>query len=163
MNGEDLAPACIRRARVQRHGAGFTLVELITILAVMAILLAVAVPRFFDRLAFEERGFYDQSVAALRYAQRVAIAERRSVFVDIAASRLRLCYDALCGTPLREPGSAAPYDIGTPDGVSLAPAANFSFNGLGQTSLAANLVVTVGGADNRTFTVQSETGYVLVP
>lgn len=163
MNGEDLALAFVRRVHVQRHRTGFTLVELITVLAVMAILLAVAAPRFFNRLSFEERGFYVQSVAALRYAQRVAIAERRGVFVDIAANRLRVCYDALCGTPVREPGSGAAYDLATPDGVSLAPAASFSFNGLGQPSLAANLVVTVGGADNRSFTVQSETGYVLVP
>jgi len=163
MNGEDLAPAFDCRAPVRRHLAGFTLVELITILAVVAILAAVAAPRLFTRLSFEERGFYDQSVSAIRYAQRVAIAERRNVFVDVAANRLRLCYDALCGTLVRDPGTNAAYDIGTPEGVSLAPATNFSFNGLGQPSLAANLAVTVGGADNRSFTVQLETGYVLVP
>ncbi|MDT3737857.1 MAG: prepilin-type N-terminal cleavage/methylation domain-containing protein [Denitratisoma sp.] len=157
MNGGDLAG--VRRHRT----AGFTLVELITIMVVAAILAAVAAPRFFTRLSFEERGFYDQSVAAIRYAQRVAIAERRNVFVVMEANRLRLCYDAACVAGVREPGAGNAYDIGTPDGVGLDTTATFSFNGLGQPSLAANMVVTVTGQDNRTFTVQQETGFVATP
>ncbi len=166
MNGEDLARDPIRRAHIPWHrAAGFTLVELITILVVAAILAAVAAPRFFTRLSFEERGFYDQSVAAIRYAQRVAIAERRNVFVLIEANRLRLCYTVACtaGTEVREPGSNGAYDISTPDGVGLDTTATFSFNGLGQPSIAANLAVTVTGQDNRAFTVQRETGYVATP
>lgn len=157
MNGGDLA-------RIRRHrAAGFTLVELITIMVVAAILAAVAAPRFFTRLSFEERGFYDQSVAAVRYAQRVAIAERRNVFVVMEANRLRLCYDNLCGTAVREPGSGGAYDIGTPDGVGLSTVTTFSFNGLGQPSIVAHLAVTVTGQDNRSFTVQQETGFVATP
>lgn len=164
MNGKDLARDVLRRGCVrQRLEEGFTLVELITILVVAAILAAVAAPRFFTRLSFEERGFYDQSVAALRYAQRVAIAERRNVFVVMEANRIRLCYDGACGAAVRDPGASNAYDIGTPDGVALDTVATFSFNGLGQPSLAANLVVTVTGQDNRTFTVQRETGYVATP
>jgi MSHA pilin protein MshC len=157
MNGGDLAG--VRRRRT----AGFTLVELITIMVVAAILAAVAAPRFFTRLSFEERGFYDQSVAAIRYAQRVAIAERRNVFVVMEANRLRLCYDAACVAGVREPGAGNAYDIGTPDGVGLDTTTTFSFNGLGQPSIAANLAVTVTGQDNRAFTVQQETGFVATP
>lgn len=166
MNRRDQARSPGRRAPVPWPGAaGFTLVELITVLAVAAILAAVAAPRFFNRLSFEERGFYDQSVAAVRYAQRVAIAERRSVFVVIGANFLLLCYDAACsaGMKVRDPGAGSDYALNTPDGVTLAPVSTFSFDGLGRPSLAAALTVTVGGADNRMFTVQTETGYVLVP
>jgi MSHA pilin protein MshC len=153
-----------RRARIPiRRAGGFTLVELITILVVVAILAAVAAPRFFTRLSFEERGFYDQSVASIRYAQRVAIAERRNVFVVMEANRIRLCYDGACGAAVRDPGSNNAYDINTPDGVGLDTTTTFSFNGLGQPSIVANLVVTVTGQDNRTFTLQRETGYVAIP
>lgn len=168
MNSEGLARDAFRRVFVHQYRtAGFTLVELITVLMVAAILAAVAAPRFFSRQAFEERGFYDQSVAAIRYAQRVAIAERRNVFVVIEANRLRLCYDGACAGVVRDPGSNSAYDINTPGGVSLVPvlvppaaAVTFSFNGLGQPSLANGLTVTVTGADNRQFVVQRETGYV---
>lgn len=168
MNGEVLAREPFRRVRLpRRRTAGFTLVELVTILVVAAILAAIAAPRFFNRLSFEERGFRDQSIAAVRYAQRVAIAERRNVFVVIGENQLQLCYDAGCATPLLNPGMGTAFDITTPDGVSLAPEGTISFNGLGQPAavlpLTLPLTVTVGGADNMTFIVQQETGYVLQP
>ena len=165
-SGDGPARPAIGRVQARSVRAnGFTLVELITILAVVAILAAVAVPRFFSRQSFEERGFYDQSVATLRYAQRVAIAERRNVFVVMEPNRIRLCYTGACdpGTAVRDPGSNNAYDINSPDGVGLDTTTTFSFNGLGQPSIAANLVVTVTGQDNRTFTVQQETGFVATP
>lgn len=170
----ELACNASRRARMPiGRTAGFTLVELVTILVVAAILAAVAAPRFFSRQAFEERGFYDQVLATLRYAQRVAIAERREVCVVLTASTVSLSLNpsttsgAACSAAVNDPGSSTPYAIAVPAGLTLvlAPAGSFRFNGLGQPvdnagAPLGNQAITLTGSDTRTLTVWGQTGYV---
>ncbi|WP_101481745.1 Tfp pilus assembly protein FimT/FimU [Janthinobacterium sp. 61] len=81
------------RGRQQR---GFTLVELIAVLVVGGILAAVAMPRFFQQDSFDARSFADQNVSMLRYAQKLAIAQNRPVFVLLNGSRIALCFSAAC-------------------------------------------------------------------
>ncbi|MGB6054110.1 MAG: type II secretion system protein, partial [Burkholderiaceae bacterium] len=70
--------------------SGFTLVELIAVMIIIAVLAVAAIPRFFERQAFDARGFGDATLAMLRYAQKAAIAERRRVCVDFTASTVSL-------------------------------------------------------------------------
>lgn len=160
---------------------GFTLVELIAIVAVLGVIAAVAAPRFIGRGTFDARAFLDQSQAVVRFAQKVAIAQRRIVYVDIAANRIGACFDPACASHVPPPlaylnanapgGAANPASAhcandanwlcaGAPAGVSLSPAANFSFDGLGRPSFAAPLTITVSGEMTGAFTVERETGYV---
>ena len=53
--------------------AGFTLVELITVMILVGILAVVAIPRMIVR-TFDERGFHDAVKAAVQHARRVAVA-----------------------------------------------------------------------------------------
>lgn len=178
MTCEDLARDPPRRALVQpRWAAGFTLVELITVILLVAILSAVAAPRFMQREAFEERGFFDGTRALLKYAQRLAIAERREVCVTLAAASVALTLNpttipgAACSAAVIAPGgdTAFPtYTITAPAGLVLAfPNAVFRFNALGQPidnatgALLGNQAISLTGSGVRTITVAGETGHVL--
>ncbi|TAF71567.1 MAG: type II secretion system protein, partial [Curvibacter sp.] len=50
--------------------AGFTLVELVMVIVLLGILAVYAVPRMLNSGDFYARGFHDQSMAYLRYAQK---------------------------------------------------------------------------------------------
>ncbi|MBL8441295.1 MAG: type II secretion system protein, partial [Betaproteobacteria bacterium] len=62
---------------MSRRQRGFTLTELLVTLVVAGILIAVALPRWFGDTGFEARKFRDETEAALRLAQKSAIASRR--------------------------------------------------------------------------------------
>lgn len=140
--------------------AGFTLAELVVIIALLGILAAVAGPRFFQASTFQSRGFYDKSVAVVRLAQKTAVAWRRSVFVCVSATQVTAGTAGGCGTPLTYP-SGAPATETAPSGVTLSPVA-FSFDGLGRPSSGATITFTstIAGDPARTITVAAETGYV---
>lgn len=136
---------------------GFTLVELITIMVIVGILAVAAAPRFFDANSFQSRGFNDQVISSLRYAQKVAIAQHRFVCVTIAANTISLAQGATaaCGTPLPNISGAGNYSVAAPNGVTVG-AAVFNFDALGKPS--AGQTITVSG--NTAITVEAETGYV---
>lgn len=67
---------------VRRIG-GFTLIELLVCIVVLAVLAAVAAPRFMDRQPFSERGYAAELAAALRAARNTAIANECDVLFTI--------------------------------------------------------------------------------
>lgn len=141
--------------------AGFTLVELVVIIALLGIVAAVAVPRFFQASTFESRGFYDKAVAVVRLAQKTAVAWRRDVFVCVTASQVTAGTAGGCATPLTYPVSGAPATETAPSGVTLNPV-SFSFDGLGRPSAGVTITFTstIAGDSARSITVAAETGYV---
>ncbi|MCZ2173851.1 MAG: prepilin-type N-terminal cleavage/methylation domain-containing protein, partial [Burkholderiales bacterium] len=152
------------------RATGFTTVELVVTLVIVGILAAIALPRFQDSAAFTQRGFYDEVKAALRYAQKLAIAKRREVCVVFLPAggglpdRLALTFNpgtvagAACTSAVNLPGQSAPYLVNVPTGVTLVLSANFRFNGLGQPTPAPVTVALTGRA--LPITVETETGHV---
>lgn len=147
-----------------RLDSGFTTVELITVIVVLGILAAIAIPRLIGRSAFDERGFFDNLRSAVRFAQKVAVAQRRPVCINVTPASIALQFTAagVCdpANPVLMPGENAPYVIVVPAGVALATGATFFYDGLGSPVPNAAQVFTVSGTSSRSFTVQAETGYV---
>ncbi|WP_295003026.1 GspH/FimT family pseudopilin [uncultured Dechloromonas sp.] len=153
----------MNRMSAGRDG-GFSLVELIVVIVLLGIVAAVAVPRWRGGSGFEERGVRDQVVAALRYAQKSAVAARRTVCVTFSSSPSRVDFNissaypsANCtgGSVLVGPDGTA-LSVLAPGSISFASStASLSFDAAGRASTAAT--VTVAGL---AITVENETGYV---
>ena len=142
---------------------GFTLAELVMVLVIVSVLAVAAMPALFSRLTFDTRRFADQVRAAIQYAQKVAVAQRRNVCVTVTASSLTLTQATVAGAG--EVCTAAVFDVSTgsgfvlntPSSVSLG-AVTIAFDALGQTASAAT--VTVTGDQSIPIDVEAVTGYV---
>ena len=159
--------------RTQR---GFTLAELIIVLVLISILAAVAVPRMFDMEQFSARGTRDFVGASLRYAQKSAIAMRRNVCVQVAATQLRITYagtsgvNQACpaGNTLVNPGNGLPYSDSSnalPAKAPVATPASLIFDAQGRplsapsTPMLSALAISVTGHATP-LTIEPETGTV---
>lgn len=141
---------------------GFTLIELIMVIMTMGILAAVVGPRFFDRKVFDERLFFEETVSAVRYAQKLALASGCLTEVSLGAGGYHLrraanCTSGAFSAEVQGPDGQAPFaSAEVPTGVSVS-ATNFPvvFDSLGRPSSAAS--ASIGAF---TFSVTAETGLV---
>ncbi len=146
---------------------GFTLIELTVVLLLIGILAVAVAPRFANRAAFDERGFVDQVRAAVQFARKSAVAQRRNVCVAVAGSGLSITRaqaagaSAACTVALVDPATGSAFAAIPPAGVSLSPAVNMVFDALGRlASPDATTAITVSGLDVSVVTVERETGHV---
>lgn len=141
---------------------GFTLVELVTIMIIVGILAVFAIPRM-DTGDYHAVEFHDQTVAALRFAQKTAVSHRRLVCVSFPdASTLQLNIEASLKTgacsaaalALLIPGSASNQLHSDSARFTALPAA-LNFDSQGRSGGA---LLEIEGAPP--ITVVAETGYV---
>ena len=147
---------------------GFSLIELVTVIMVVGVLAAVAVPRFVGTDTFASRGFSDEAIGIVRYAQKTAIAWRSDVYVCVTPTRVAAASASGCATPIPHPVSGGTLATNVPSGVSL-PTVEFRFDMAGRPrdaggSLSATITIpvtsTVPGDPVRQIVVEAETGYV---
>lgn len=158
-----------------RGQCGFTLIELIMVIVLMGVLAVVAAPRIFNSNDFYARGFHDETLAYLRYAQKSAIAQRRTVCVAFGAgitgsvtltiaSAAATLNCASAGT-LTGPKGESPVVLNARSGVQYGTVPDsFNFDGLGQPITSAGAAQAtqtfqVTGA-SQFITVETATGYV---
>jgi MSHA pilin protein MshC len=146
---------------------GFTLIELVIVIVLIAILAFVVVPRFNHISTFSCRGFADQTKAAVEYARKAAVAQRRNVCVTfgpgVTITRAgQAGASAVCDGPLIDPATGSAFTISPPSGAILtSTASSHSFNGLGSIATSGNVTITAScDSDTYSFTVERETGYV---
>jgi MSHA pilin protein MshC len=145
---------------------GFTLPELVMTITIIAILGALVGPRLMSGSAFQTRGFYDEAQAVVRFAQKTAIARRRSVTVCVEADKIFAISNANCASPtyLVHPAGGGNLIANSRGGVTLAPTTPFSFDGLGRPTPNPppdiTFTSTVAGDPARKIVIAAETGYV---
>ncbi len=155
-----------------RSGGGFTLVELVVTLIVVAILAVIAIPRLNTR-TFDTVGFYQEVISSMRYAQKEAVAKRRAVCVTLGANSVTIKFasaegSSACGTDLVSPRGVSPFTVTAASGVVLssAPATgSFFFDPLGRPLDAAGVpspqrTISITGDGTQSFVIEAETGYV---
>lgn len=149
---------------------GFTLIELIMVIVLIGVLSIYAAPRMFNSGVFYARGFHDETLALLRYAQKAAIAQRRTVCVTFTSTTAFLTIAAAAtatscvGNSLVGPKGDSPATITAKSGAGYSGApTSFNFNGQGQpvdstgALLATQTIVLLNAAN---VVVEAGTGYV---
>ena len=147
---------------------GFTLVELVVVISVLAIVAAMAAPRFVTGDVFETRGDAGLLSSMLRYAQKTAIAQRRVVYVvhtNAVPDIVKLCFDTACSQGVVNPENAGAYIWSSSRYVDVVSSnASLGFDSLGRAvpDAAASYTVTnrKNNAQSVTITIEAGTGYV---
>ena len=142
---------------LQRGQFGFTMIELVVTMVIIGIMAVVVLPRFDLLSGFDAKGFHDQTVAQLRFAQKTALAQRRAVCVTVGLTGITLniatsdaAADCTTGSTLTPPF--------TPKAGSGLSGSNFNFLRQGETDSAGNITLTITGTDS--ILIDATTGYV---
>ncbi|MDB6096899.1 MAG: mshC [Francisellaceae bacterium] len=150
---------------------GFTLIELILVIILVSILTVMAVPKFSSTSTLNSQFYFDQVLASVRFAQKLAIGSGCHVQLSLSGSSITLQMRNSCigggafTLAVRDPATGAgTYTKTAPIGVTISSAnLPFYFDGLGRCylsssgAISSNYSITVG---THTLTVLGQTGFV---
>jgi MSHA pilin protein MshC len=157
---------------------GFTLVELVIVVVILAIVSGAVGTIFLDRDEYDQRFYYDDLLTALRFAQKSAVATACDTGVDITTTGYVVYRRASCTSgnldqvithPGKDPNSGVQnynyQNTNLPSGLVVSSNVDpIVFDSLGRAKTLAgavsNVSITVG---TRTITIVGETGLVFNP
>jgi len=149
------------------RSAGFSLIELVSVMVILATLAALAAPRFVHHDATVPAQA-DQLGRIIRHAQALAMSQSRPLTVDAQSATSYAITDGATPTPstIRDPsGQLQAFSL--QNGVTLS-GADLEFDSLGRPISGSNLVTTIqnwtlsGSSNAATVNVQAVTGFVSV-
>ncbi len=137
------------------------MVELVMTMVIIGVLAVVVMSRFAKESSFETRGFADQTLAAIQYARKIAVASGRNVCVSAGSGGNALVttmatargQSASCTTAVTNPSQKWQ----TYSGVSYGSALSTTFHGDGTATAVGSF--TISGDSTYTIAVEA-TGYV---
>ena len=135
---------------------GFSLTELVVVIVLVGILAVFALPRL-NLSLFEQSGFFQQALAAIRQGQKLAVASGCDVDVTINPTTCTLAWNgAPAGCPSSAIDNTATGSANFCQGGTAAgsPSASITFDNIGRPDAQKTIVF-----GSRTIRVEAETGY----
>jgi len=137
------------------------------VIVLLGILSATVIPKFFAFSSYKQQAFFDDTLNAVRYAQKLAVATGCKVQVSVSANTYTLKSPAdrtqctstspTFSLDIRNPGTGDASYTYSETGVTLtSTSAAFNFDALGQAS--ATVTLTVAGT--KSICVVGNTGFV---
>ncbi len=161
------------QARDLRSCPGFTIMELIVVIVLLGTISVVAGPRLFGKAGFDQRFFRNDTLSAVRYAQKLAVATGCQVRVSFSANSYSLklqdgvpCAGTSFTMDVVHPGSGdSSFSNTAPGGVSVSSDVSpLTFDGLGRAMNSSGTVtdatITVGSLQAL---VVGESGFAYAP
>jgi len=159
----------------QKHSVnrnGFTLIELITTIILVGVLSATAIPKLFNYSVYQQRTLFDDTLNAIRYAEKLAVATSCNVMVQITGNQYTVLRPTLtdrskCTSTtntdftlaVSRPGTSETSYQNSVSGISLTSTAQYIFfQAYGNTSSAATIAV-----GSQTINIVQATGFVYAP
>ena len=158
-----------RSRGAQASSLGYSLIELVVVVAIGGLLATFVGPRFFDQQSFAQRGYADELAAALRGTQKAAVITGCPAQLVLSATSYSASQQAASGNACDPAdGSWSTPVIGAdggtlagsaPSGTTASPTGTFRFDSQGRLALSPGTTITVGG---RTLALDTATGFVQV-
>jgi len=150
------------------NSRGFTMIELVVTIVIIGILAVNILPRWSGNSGFDDRGFRDSVVAGLRYAQKSAVASRRTVCAYFSMPPARVSFrisdvngaaDCTTGNVLAGPDTDALVVAATGNATFATLPTGIIFDAAGRPGSGSTINVS-GLPASLAITVEAETGYV---
>lgn len=149
--------------------AGYTLVELVVVMAIGGVLAAFVAPRFWTQQTFSDRGYADELAAALRITQKAAVITGCPARLTLASSSYAAAQQAASGntcntadatwaTPLVG-ADGSTVQNSAPSGSTASPTGVFQFDTQGRLTASPATTINIGA---RSITIVAATGLVQV-
>lgn len=149
--------------------SGFSIFELVIVIVLLGILSVYALSNFFDQDEIAARGFFDDTVNAVRFAQKLAISTGCEVRVATNPSGnqgYRLLQSSTCSAsdfanPVVNPANRGTNyeNFNMPGGFGLSPTTTITFNAVGVPG-SDQLFTLSDGTTSYNFNVSGQTGLV---